>query len=107
MPDPVSPTPVDPEMPSPSDLIRRRLVVGGRVQGVGYRISCARSAESAGVRGSVRNLPDGRVEVVLEGRPEAVGHVEAWCGRGPRMAVVKSVDTTEEPPQGDTEFEIR
>jgi acylphosphatase len=86
---------------------RRRLVIGGRVQGVGFRISCARSAETAGVSGWVRNLPDGRVEVVLEGTGEAVAEVEAWCARGPRMARVTKVDATDEPPGGEKGFEIR
>jgi len=61
----------------------------------------------------VRNLPDGRVEVLLEGNPDAVAEVEGWCRRGPRMALVKSVDVTDETPDTfeardeQTEFEIR
>jgi acylphosphatase len=80
-----------------SPNVRRRLLVGGRVQGVGYRISCAMQAESAGVSGSVRNLRDGRVEIVLEGPRAAVAVVEEWCRRGPRMAKVTSVEGTDEP----------
>jgi acylphosphatase len=93
--------------PVVEDLTRRRLVIAGRVQGVGYRISCERAAQIAGVGGWVRNLPDGRVEVVLEGNPDAVAEVEAWCARGPRMALVRSVDRTDEVPIGETGFEIR
>jgi acylphosphatase len=83
-------------MPLDAPTVRRRVVVGGRVQGVGYRISCARQAESAGLSGTVRNLPDGRVEVVLEGPQAAVAAVEQWCGRGPHMARVTYMDATDE-----------
>jgi acylphosphatase len=82
-------------------------VITGRVQAVGYRISCAKSAQDAGVNGWVRNLPDGGVEVVLEGTSDAVALVEAWCARGPRMADVRSVDATDEVPEGESEFSIR
>jgi acylphosphatase len=88
-------------------LARRRLLITGRVQEVGYRISCAKSAHDAGVHGWVRNLPDGGVEVVLEGTPDAVAKVEAWCARGPRMAIVRSVDATDEVPEGESDFSIR
>jgi acylphosphatase len=87
--------------------VRRRLLVGGRVQGVGYRISCARRAEQAGVAGFVRNLDDGRVEVVIEGEPAAVAEVEAWCRQGPRMALVTKVEAADEPPQGEQAFSVR
>jgi acylphosphatase len=87
--------------------LRRRLVVEGRVQGVGYRVSCARRARGAGLAGWVRNLADGNVEVVLQGPPDAVSEIERWCRRGPEMAAVTSVAATEEPPTGETTFEIR
>ncbi|MGO9341696.1 MAG: acylphosphatase [Acidimicrobiales bacterium] len=90
-----------------SVVLRRRLLVDGRVQGVGYRVSCARRARAAGLAGWVRNLADGSVEVVLQGPPDAVSEIEKWCRRGPQMAVVTSVEATEEPPTGDTAFAIR
>ena len=71
------------------------MVVKGRVQGVGYRFSCARRAQAAGVSGWVRNLPDGDVEVDLVGEPGPVAEVESWCRRGPRMALVTSVEVTD------------
>jgi acylphosphatase len=55
-----------------SGLIRRRLVMRGVVQGVGYRFSAARAAALRDVSGWVRNRADGTVEAVLEGSPEAV-----------------------------------
>ncbi len=93
--------------PSQQSVLRRRLVVEGRVQGVGYRVSCARRARAAGLAGWVRNLADGGVEVVLQGPPDAVSEIEKWCRRGPGMAVVTSVEATQEPPTAETAFEIR
>jgi acylphosphatase len=87
--------------------VRRRLLVSGRVQGVWYRESCRAEATDHGVAGSVRNLPDGRVEVVLEGAPAPVAAVEAWCRHGPRRARVDGVDARDEAPAGATGFEVR
>ncbi len=53
-------------------MIRRRVVVSGRVQGVGFRWSCRRMAETLGVAGWCRNVPDGRVEACFEGADDAV-----------------------------------
>ena len=87
-------------------MVRRRVVVDGRVQGVGYRASCAAQARAFGVAGTVRNLPDGRVEAVLEGAAEAVAALVAWCERGPSYAHVTSVQVFEEQPVGATGFRI-
>jgi acylphosphatase len=87
-------------------VIRRRLVVHGDVQGVGFRWSCAREAQSLGVRGWVLNRADGSVEVVVEGEPAAVESLLTWARRGPRHAVVSRVDVTEETPQGLRDFQI-
>jgi acylphosphatase len=88
-------------------VIRRRLIVQGRVQGVGYRVSCARAAKEAGVGGWVRNLADGNVEVVIEGEPSQVEDLEAWCRRGPRMAMVTTVFASDEQPASEDQFSIR
>jgi len=88
-------------------MIRRRLIVHGRVQGVGFRYSLARQAESRGVAGSAANRPDGDVEVVLEGEQEAVESLVRWCEEGPRGAVVERVDVSEEQPEGLQGFATR
>lgn len=68
-----------------------RALVSGRVQGVGYRASCATVARRLGVSGYVANRGDGRVEVVAHGAPEAVAAVLAWCRQGPPGAAVGEV----------------
>ena len=68
--------------------------VSGRVQGVGFRWSTARQAESLGLRGSVRNRSDGSVEVSAEGTADALEKLAEWLGRGPRGARVERVERT-------------
>jgi acylphosphatase len=87
-------------------VIRKRVVVEGRVQGVGYRVSCARRAQAVGVGGRVRNLPDGRVEAVFEGAADVVDALVAWCELGPSAAHVRRVHVVEEAPLGETSFRI-
>ena len=89
------------------DRIRRRLSVAGRVQGVWFRESCRDQALAARVAGWVRNLGDGRVEVVLEGPPAAVDEVVAWCRRGPRRARVDGIEVVDEAPVGEQGFRVR
>ena len=84
--------------------IRRRLLVSGRVQGVFYRDSCRQEAEEKGISGSARNLPDGKVEVILEGDEDAVERVTEWCRRGSDMARVDSVEVEDQDPQGESAF---
>ena len=74
-------------------LVARRYVIRGRVQGVGFRFFVSDAAEREGVRGFVRNLPDGRVEVVSEGDEESVVRFEMAIRRGPSLARVDEVDT--------------
>ena len=90
-----------------TDRVRRHLWVSGRVQGVFYRDRCRAEAVAHGVTGFVRNLPDGRVEVALEGPPPAVAAVEAWCRAGPRRARVEHVEARDEPAAGATGFAVR
>lgn len=71
---------------------RMRVIVRGYVQGVGFRASCQREADAAGVRGWVRNRWDGTVEALFEGPEEAVDRMIRWCQHGPRMADVEEVE---------------
>ena len=86
---------------------RTRIVVSGRVQGVGFRWICAQEANERGVVGFVRNLPDGRVEAAFEGEDDAVDGMVRWAQDGPRWASVDAVETTDEEPVGEERFEIR
>lgn len=81
-------------------LTARRFLVRGRVQGVGFRFFARELAELEGVHGWVRNLPDGSVEVLVEGDREAVERVERRVRRGPPAARVDAVETHEAEPSG-------
>jgi acylphosphatase len=87
-------------------VVRKRVVVAGRVQGVGFRASCAQRARAAGVVGTVRNLPDGRVEAVFEGSADAVDGLVAWCSHGPAYSEVLQVDVVDEEVRGESTFHI-
>ena len=71
-----------------------------------FRESLRREAERRGVAGWTRNLPDGRVEAVLEGLSPAVQAVEEWCRRGPPDAVVIRLDCREEAGEGAVGFRV-
>jgi acylphosphatase len=88
-------------------VIRRRLIVHGRVQGVGFRWAIARAAESRGVSGWAANRADGTVEAVLEGEPEAVESVLRLSREGPRGARVERVDVADEEPEALRGFVTR
>ncbi len=88
------------------DRVRSRVLVTGRVQGVGFRESCRREAQRLGVAGHVRNRGDGSVEAVFEGTDPAVARMVEWCRRGPRSARVRDVTVAAEAPTGADGFTI-
>jgi acylphosphatase len=88
-------------------VIRRRVIVHGRVQGVFFRESVRRAAQQRGVAGWVANRADGTVEAVFEGEPDAVERLVEFCREGPRGASVDSVDVSEETPDGESGFVVR
>lgn len=88
-------------------MIRYRVLVSGRVQGVFFRGTCQEVATEHGVSGWVRNLPDGTVEAVFEGPADDVRHLVEWSRQGPRHAVVEDIRVRQEPPEGISGFEVR
>jgi acylphosphatase len=85
---------------------RVHVYVNGRVQGVWFRDSTRHQATRLGVEGWVRNLPDGGVEAVYEGRPAAVDRLVAWTRHGPEHAVVTALEVKEEAPREERGFRI-
>jgi acylphosphatase len=88
-------------------VTRSRVIVHGHVQGVFFRDTTRRLARERGVAGWVRNRPDGLVEAVFEGEPEAVDALIEFSRSGPRGAAVARVEVSEEEPEGLEGFEIR
>ena len=85
-----------------------RAVVGGRVQGVGFRYSTVDQANRHGVTGWVRNMPSGRVEVFVQGPDVNVDRLLAWLAIGPRLASVTEIEVVSaEPDAGLSTFRIR
>ncbi|MDA8486082.1 acylphosphatase [Metapseudomonas lalkuanensis] len=81
--------------------------VSGKVQGVYYRQSTQEQADRLELDGWVRNLADGRVEVLLEGEEDAVRELAGWLEQGPAEAKVTGVELQEQPLQGITGFIVR
>lgn len=78
----------------------KRLIISGRVQGVGFRAWLAEQASALGLDGWVRNRIDGRVEALVSGTPDAVEELARACRRGPRLAQVTDIiDERADPPE--------
>jgi acylphosphatase len=88
-------------------MIRRRVVVHGRVQGVFFRDSMRRLAQQHGVTGWVANRWDGTVEAVFEGNADAVERLVRFAHEGPRGAEVDRVDVSDEEPENLRGFSVR
>lgn len=87
-------------------LLRRRVTVTGRVQGVYYRDSCRVEAERLGAAGWVCNLPDGSVVAIFEAPATVVEALVEWCRRGPARARVESLAVEDEMPRGTRGFVV-
>lgn len=82
---------------------RARLLIKGRVQGVFYRSSARQIGQQLNLTGWVKNLPDGRVEIVVEGEEEKLEEFIKWCRKGPPSAVVDEVDVSYSEALGEFE----
>jgi acylphosphatase len=89
------------------EVVRRRVKVHGRVQGVFFRDSVRERARAHDVSGWARNTPDGTVETVLEGKPEDVERVVRFLQTGPPQAEVQDVEVRQEEPEGLRGFAVR
>jgi acylphosphatase len=87
---------------------RAKITVTGIVQGVYFRHHTKRKADELRLMGTVRNLPDGSVEVVCEGEEGGIGRLIEWCRHGPAEAHVEAVRVEWHDPSGAySEFAIR
>jgi len=84
-----------------------KILVSGRVQGVYFRLFTQNKAKHFTIKGSVKNLPDGRVEIIAEAGSMAIEKFIKWCHKGPITARVDHVEITElQPGELLTSFEI-
>lgn len=96
-----------PNSPHQDQLIRYHVLVSGKVQGVGYRMSVLQAANKFNLNGWVRNLPDGKVEAIFEGNLIELEQMIRWCHQGNSPAVIQDIAIQEETPEGIQGFEIR
>jgi acylphosphatase len=82
---------------------RWHFLIQGQVQGVSYRAAAEKAARELDIKGYVRNLPDGQVEAVAEGEPDALEQFTDWCWQGSRAAKVENVNI--EKTEGTGEFD--
>jgi acylphosphatase len=82
------------------------ILISGKVQGVFYRQSTREKAMAIGINGQVRNLPDGRVQVIATGTKEQLDQLLEWCRQGPPKARVTGVETSEMPLQSYDQFRV-
>jgi len=83
-----------------------KILVTGRVQGVGFRWSAVREAKNLGIKGFVKNLSNGSVYIEAEGSREQLNAYVDWCKKGPGFGYVESVSTDHSVPVNYTDFRI-
>lgn len=86
------------------DKVRAHVIISGRVQGVFFRMETMQAAQRFGVFGWVRNLRDGTVEAVFEGKKSQVDRILDWCIQGPPNAHVTDVKKEIQVYSGEGEF---
>ena len=85
-------------------LVCKQVFVSGRVQGVFYRESTRQQAEALKLRGAVRNLRDGRVEVQVAGDEQSVASLIKWLKTGPKLAKVSNIEVIDMPSESAERF---
>ncbi|HLN20310.1 MAG TPA: acylphosphatase [Bacteroidales bacterium] len=88
------------------NIILYRIRIRGRVQGVGFRWNAARLARTLGLKGYVRNMPDGSVYIEAEGDRIFLDEYLSWCRSGPVHSAVESVEHEQDIPTGYSDFNI-
>lgn len=88
-------------------FVHYKIIVHGRVQGVGFRYSVLNMANRLGLKGYVKNLYDGSVMLEIEGRPESVDEMIYWCKTGPGTGHVDDIELTEGSLTNYKSFEVR
>lgn len=88
------------------EIVRAHVTIAGKVQMVGYRYSTQQQAQRLDINGWVRNLPDGRVEAIFQGKKDKVDQILQWCHHGSAAAVVETVSVEWEPVTEMEGFEI-
>ncbi len=94
------------EFLSISKMKRAHILLSGRVQGVWFRANTREKAEQLDLKGWVRNLSNGRVEIVFEGKKEVIEKAIEWCHHGPSFAKVEKVKIKWEEPEGYEDFKV-
>jgi acylphosphatase len=94
-------------MPSSTHLLHKNIRLSGRVQGVGFRYSAQNAAEALGIKGYVRNLPNGEVFIEAEGTSTQLQDFVEWCHEGPVRATIRNIDMVDSDVVGYKEFLIR
>lgn len=89
------------------NIIHKNIRITGRVQGVGFRYSARQVAGELGIKGYIRNLPDGAVYIEAEGTLSRLEDFIAWCNDGPSRAVIQFVDVYDSEVVDFQEFVIR
>ncbi len=88
-------------------MIHKNITIYGIVQGVGFRFSARETARAFGIKGYVKNLPDGNVFIEAEGQEFNVNKFLKWCNTGPSHAYVSEVDVTDGPIKNYNVFDIK
>lgn len=91
-----------------TDIIQVHVTIKGRVQGVFYRASTQNEAERLGIKGWVKNMPNGDVQAVFQSDPTLIEQILEWCWQGPPASRVDKIEKTGQNPQKIyTTFEVR